>query len=214
MRVDETETTHALMWLRSDVPGSELVVVDESDHGLAVRGSQQAVDPIPYRLQYELWTDATWAATRFVATCEGAGWSRELTLERGAGGWTAMGAAHGRGELAAFDGVRVRPPAEPGISDPDSLASALDLDLGGSPLTNSLPVHRLGLLGRPVGHVSQIVSAWVLPPTLEVIASPQTYTVLAEDLVEYGDAGTGVAVRYDAQGWVLDYPGLARRAQQ
>jgi hypothetical protein len=86
------------------------------------------------------------------------------------------------------------------------------VDIGGSPLTNALPVHRLGLLDRPAGHVTELVSAWILPPTLEVVASAQSYTVLGNGRIRYDDAATGVDVRYDRDGWVDDYPGLAHRA--
>jgi hypothetical protein len=89
------------------------------------------------------------------------------------------------------------------------LAEAVDIDIGGSPLTNALPVHRLGLLRAPVGQIAQSVSAWVLPPTLEVVASAQRYTVLGQDRLRYGDAGTEVEIEYDREGWVRNYPGLA-----
>ena len=71
-------------------------------------------------------------------------------------------------------------------------------------------MHRLRLLGEaPIGHQERSVSAWVLPPTLEVIASAQTYTVLGGNRLRFGDAGTEVDIDYDREGWVEHYPGLA-----
>ncbi|MFD3446379.1 putative glycolipid-binding domain-containing protein [Microbacteriaceae bacterium 4G12] len=199
-----------LMWLRTDVPGSEVVMVDDSV-GLRARGSQHAVDPVPYALSYELSTDVGWATTRLVAHAEGAGWTRDLELIRVGEAWTSVWAAEGGHELASFDGSGVRAPAPPGIAEPETLRGAIDVDLGGSPLTNALPVRRLGLLDAEPGSVMRLVSAWVLPPTLEVVASAQTYTVLSNGRIRYGDAESGSTIEYDADGWVRDYEGLARR---
>jgi hypothetical protein len=201
---------HLLMWVRTDVPGSEIVVFDDRE-GLHARGSQHAVDPVPYALTYELWTDKTWATTRLTAHCEGAWWSRDLELTRTPDGWESAGSAHGAPLLAAFDGAEARPPAPPGIAEPAALKYALDIDIGGSPLTNALPVRRLALLsGRP-GRTIKLTGVWVLPPTLEVMASAQSYRPESESVVRYGDAATAVLVRFGADGWVDDYPGLVRR---
>lgn len=199
-----------LMWLRTDVPGSEVVVLDDRN-GLRARGSQHAVDPVPYALSYELWTDAAWATMRLVAHAEGAGWTRDLELTRNGDAWTSVSAAAGGAGLASFDGSGVRAPTPPGVVNGEALREAVDVDIGGSPLTNALPVRRLGLLHEPPGSVARLVSAWVLPPTLEVVASAQTYTVLSDGRIRYGDAENGAVVEYDTDGWVRDYGGLARR---
>ena len=68
------------------------------------------------------------------------------------------------------------------------------------------------LLHADVGSVVEIVAAWVLPPTLEVIASRQTFTVAGERRIRFGDDGTSVVVEYDAEEGVVDYPGIALRA--
>jgi len=220
----ETDLTPGLrdiFWVRTDVPGSEVVAVDDrtvSDHGVVerlghrVRGSQNAIDPVPYALTYELWTDTSWAATRLIAHTEGAGWTRDLELFRSGDGWVCEVDAVGNPTLASFDGSRIRYPAPPGARNLTSIHSAIDVDIGGSPLTNSLPVQRLGLLSAEPGQVTELVSVWVLPPTLEVVASAQTYRVVSANRIWYGDAATGVEVSYGPGGWVDEYPGLARRA--
>lgn len=186
----------------------------DDDSGLRARGSQHALDPVPYALTYDLEADGTWTPMRLVLHAEGAGWTRDLELVRTDDGWASMGAAHGEPTLAAFDGSAVRPPAPPGIADPDSLRFALDIDIGGSPLTNALTVHRLGLLnGRP-GRETELVVGWVLPPTLEAVAAHQRYSTLGDRRVRYGDATTGVDVLFGTDGWVEDYPGLARRVDR
>ena len=235
-----------LFWVRTDVPGSEVVAVDENavdehtvsdrtadelgvvehvelvehvghvEHvervGHRMRGSQHAIDPVPYALTYELWTDTSWATTRLIAHTEGAGWTRDLELLRSGDGWVWEVDAVGNPGLASFDGSGIRDPAPPGAHNLTSIHSAIDIDIGGSPLTNSLPVQRLGLLSAERGHVTELVSAWVLPPTLEVVASAQTYTALGGHRIRYGDFVAGVDVEYGSDGWVSVYPGLARRA--
>lgn len=197
------------MWVRADVPGSELVVVEESD-GLLMRGWQHAVDPVPYALSYELRVDGAGAAIQLSARAEAAGWSRDLRLRRSSDRWSCDSASVGAPELASFDGDGERR-AAPGLPDPAALDGVQDIDIGGSPLTNALPVRRLGLLDSSPGRTVTITSAWVLPPTLEVIASVQTYEVLGDHHIRYGDDGVHADIRYDADGWVGDYSGLARR---
>lgn len=198
-----------LMWRRTDVPGSEAVVLRQDGDGLVARGHQHAVDPSPYLLEYELTIADEWTRTHLVAHAAGPGWTRDLRLHRVDGVWSCGGDAQGAPGLHAWDGQKLREFAHPGFVEAESLAEAVDIDIGGSPLTNALPVHRLGLLRAPVGRVAQSVSAWVLPPTLEVVASAQTYTVLGQDRLRYGDAGTEVEIEYDREGWVRNYPSLA-----
>jgi hypothetical protein len=198
-----------LMWRRTDVPGSEAAVLHADEGGLVARGQQQAVDPVPYLLRYELMIADGWTTTHLVAYAEGAGWTRELELTRINGRWSCRGDAHGAPRLQAWDGQTLLDPARPGFGSAEPLSDAVDVDLGGSPLTNALPVHRLRLLQAPTGHVERSVSAWVLPPTLEVRASAQTYTVLGGNKLRFGDAGTEVDIEYDQEGWVQNYAGLA-----
>ena len=198
-----------LMWTRADVPGAEAVVLHDHEGGLVARGQQQAVDPHPYLLEYELTVADNWTTTHLVAHAEGAGWTRDLELTRADGQWSCRGAAQGAAQLRAWDGQALLDPAPPGFLTAEPFAEAIDIDIGGSPLTNALPVHRLRLLRAPIGHHVRSVSAWVLPPTLEVIASAQTYTVLGGSRLRFGDAGTEVDIDYDQEGWVQNYPGLA-----
>jgi hypothetical protein len=82
-------------------------------------------------------------------------------------------------------------------------------DLGWSPLFNSLPVIRDGLLeqGPPRGYVMR----WVDVPSLEIQVSEQRYEPLGEGLVRFR-AGTFTAdIRFDEAGLVVEYPGIATR---
>ncbi len=198
-----------LMWRRLDVPGTEIAFVTEQTGRLAVRGSQHALDPVPYSLTYQLHVGAE--RTALAAHAEGADWSRRLELARVAERWHVTTESHGASDLAAFDGEQLRPPAPPGIADPDQLRDALDVDLGGSPMTNSLPLRRLQMLHREPGWSTRILTAWVLPPTLEVVPSVQSYAVEGSRLIRYGDASSSLLVEYASDGWVAHYQGVAER---
>jgi hypothetical protein len=194
----------ALMWTRTDTPGAEHVVFDDR-HGLVAHGVQIAVDPVPYTCRYELYTDESWATARFTATAEGAGWMRTVRMERAAGRWRVTTAEQGQ-----FAGA-LKPAASsaahaPGIEDPDRLEDVLDVDLGGSPLTNTLPLKRLRLTGT-----ATVATAWVLPPSLAVVREEQTYTRLSENRVRYASDSFEADIELDERGYVRDYPGLATR---
>jgi hypothetical protein len=194
----------SMLWTRTDTPGAEQVVLDHR-RGLTARGVQVAVDPVPYACRYELHTDEGWATVRFEVTAEGAGWLRTVRMERAAGRWRVTTAEQGDLDAALrAAGVRASAP-QPGIEDPDSLADASDVDLAGSPLTNTLPLRRLGR--RDV----TITAAWVLLPSLAVVAAEQSYTVVSPTTVRYTSGSFSADLDLDEHQFVVRYPGLAVR---
>lgn len=195
----------ALLWTRLDTAGAEHVSFDDR-RGLVARGVQVAVDPIPYACRYELYTDEGWATARFEASVEGAGWLRTVRLEHAAGSWRVTTAEQGDLDAALRSaGVRAGAPL-PGIDDPDRLAEAVDVDLAGSPLTNTLPLRRVGFADV------KITAAWVLLPSLAVVASQQEYTMLGTGRVRYASGSFSAEVTVDEDGFVLRYEGMAARA--
>jgi hypothetical protein len=89
------------------------------------------------------------------------------------------------------------------------LGNADFFDLGWSPLFNSLPVIRDGLL-EP-GPPCEYVMRWVDVPSLEITTSGQRYEPLGRGLVRF-QAGTFMAdIQFDEAGLVLHYPGIASR---
>jgi hypothetical protein len=85
-------------------------------------------------------------------------------------------------------------------------------DLGWSPLFNSLPVMRDGLL-KP-GPARDYVMRWVDVPSLEVTTSAQRYEPLGHGLVRFRSGSFSAEIRFDENEFVLDYPGIARRASE
>ncbi|MEU8821502.1 putative glycolipid-binding domain-containing protein [Actinoplanes sp. NPDC048796] len=203
----------SLFWERKDTVGAENALVDSSS-GLYARGVALAVDPIPYTCRYELRTDAEWVTGYLDVVAEGAGWARSVRLELAAGRWRAT--TKEQGDLnAVLSSAGHAGAGFPGIEDPDRLFGAFDVDLGGSPLTNTLPVRRLGLhqaRGDEVGMAHRLNVAWVLLPSLEVVPADQIYTALPDGRVRYAGETFSADLTIDDDGFVIDYPGLAVRA--
>jgi uncharacterized protein len=89
------------------------------------------------------------------------------------------------------------------------LKDADAFDLGFSPLFNSIPVLRDRLhLG---GNARDYVMLWVDVPSLEVRRSEQRYTPLEEGVVRYSSGSFVADIRFDDDGFVAHYPGLAKR---
>jgi uncharacterized protein len=89
------------------------------------------------------------------------------------------------------------------------VGEVLDLDLGYSPLFNSLPVLRDRL--HEGGEAHDYVMAWVAVPELSVSESRQHYSPLGDGLVRFRSGTFSADVEFDADGFVVRYPGLAER---
>jgi uncharacterized protein len=83
-------------------------------------------------------------------------------------------------------------------------------DLGWSPLFNSLPVIRDGLLiaGPPRTYRMR----WVEVPSLQVSISEQRYEPLGNGTVRFRSSDFVRDITFDPQGFVVDYPGIGTRA--
>jgi uncharacterized protein len=105
----------------------------------------------------------------------------EVTIELlgdGAGGWSIPG----------FDGC-------------------IDMDLGFTPATNTLPIRRLGL---EVGDAADLDVVWLRFPELTLERMTQRYERLAEGRYRYSSPGFAAELRLDDHGLVLEYEGLWR----
>jgi uncharacterized protein len=194
-------------WNKDGMAGAEFAVVDFCGDGLRAEGSAIGFEPVPYRLEYKLVAESRLVTGSVVVVVRGDGWGRQLDLVRaGDGTWSARVEQRGTVDLADAGG------------DVAALAGALDVDLGLSPLFNTMPVlrHRLHDGGGP----ADFLMAWISVPALSLHPSPQRYTHLerrsaGERVVRFEATGEGEAfvadVVFDADGLVIDYPGLAAR---
>ncbi len=85
----------------------------------------------------------------------------------------------------------------------------LDLDLQASPLFNSLPVLRDRL--HEGGDAREYRMAFVNVPELSVERSAQRYVPLEYGVVRFRSGTFTADIEFDADGFVVRYPGLAER---
>jgi len=97
----------------------------------------------------------------------------------------------------------------------EALTDAVDVDLGSSPLTNSLPVLRSGI-GTHLRSV-ELQAAWVSVPDLSIKLDSQRYTWVgcaegsSHILYEAIDGSFSSEISFDGDGLVVSYPGIAQR---
>ena len=93
----------------------------------------------------------------------------------------------------------------------EGLSKAIDIDLGWSPSTNTLPIRRLGLsVGASSG---QLTAAWVRFPELRLEPLEQEYHRLQDRVYRYSSRrGTFQAkLLVDEHGMAEDYQGFWKR---
>lgn len=89
----------------------------------------------------------------------------------------------------------------------------IDVDLAGTPFTNTLPIRRLSL--RPQDGTRSLDMLYIPFDTFEPSRDAQQYTCLTEGRLyryEAGDRSFAADLPVDADGLVLDYPTLFNRA--
>jgi hypothetical protein len=188
------EQIRAVGWRRVGEFGAECCALGREGTDWWLAGTAVAtLDGVPAAARYTVRCDAAWR-TRAVAVTVSTGLSdRSLRLEVGDDGvWRRDG----------------RPLPE--------LDGCVDVDLGVTPATNTLPIRRLGLA---VGAQAEVVAAWVRFPDLSISPLRQRYTRLDADRYRYesgDDADTfrselevddlGLVQRYEG-GWVRETTG-------
>jgi hypothetical protein len=173
-----------VLWQTLVWPGSEYCCLWGYDDGWRITGTVlAAIEETPARIQYQVECDPAWH-TRLV----------EIEVEKGAASQTLY---------LAVDAQQRWRLAEQELT---SLAGYLDVDLGFTPATNTLPIRRLNLA---VGQSAEVTAVWVQFPSLEIKPLPQRYTRLAQDRYRYeSNYGAFVAeLEVDQDGLVIHYPG-------
>jgi len=98
-------------------------------------------------------------------------------------------------------------------SELPALEGCREVDIQVSPFTNSLPIGRLRL---DPGESADIAVAYIAVPELALAPAPQRYTRLGPDRYRYEALDTGFMadIAIDADGLVLDYPGIFQRVHR
>ena len=201
--------SRAITWVKNDPLGAEFADVLIAPgilaaNRLTAKGIAIGSKPVGYRLDYKLETKSEFITSGLLVVARGEGWRRRLDLRRlKSGRWTARTKAEGVLDMAPPGGDMAR------------LVDALDCDLAWSPLTNSMPVLRHGLLRG--GGSMDFVMAWVSVPDLSVHASRQRYTFVRKEgdlsVIRYEsrDSTFTAEITFDSDGLVVDYPGIGHR---
>lgn len=141
----------------------------------------------PVEARYEVVCDAGWRTERTQVSVRDASGERSLRLTVRAGRWFVNG------------------------HEETAVRGCVDVDLGWSPSTNTLPIRRLAL---PAGRGSgPLIMAWVRFPELTIEPLPQTYQHTSRRNYRYASRGGAFAADIDVDdaGVVLDYEGVWQR---
>lgn len=142
---------------------------------------------ITYGVRYRIDCDTAWHVLRFsIETTSG----KRLAL-------SSDGEGHWRGE----DG-----------RDLPEFEGCIDIDLAGTPFTNTLPIRRLGL--TPQSGTAKLTMLYVPFDTFDPFPDRQNYTCLTQNRLyryEAGDRSFAADLPVDEDGLVTDYPTLFER---
>jgi hypothetical protein len=171
----------ALAWKRVDTVGLERFEVRRSAEVWTLRGSILLVhERAAFEARYELACDHAWVTRTVAVDLRGPEGDRSLRLTAKEGRWH-------------IDGV-----------EREAIRGCVDVDLGWSPSTNTLPIRRLDL---SIGDTRAVTAAWVRFPELTVEPLPQEYRRLAERRYRYSSAGgrSVAELEVDDEGLVKTY---------
>jgi hypothetical protein len=182
-----------LTWRAQDVSRMESVRVQLSGKRIKANGrivaTATATNPA-FGAFYEMQTDESGATKRFGLTVTLAERERQLALARDEENmW--MVTDHQGERREAYDG-------------------ALDVDVVLSPFFNALPIRRLGLQERADSITLPMV--YVNVPEMTVSAATVSYSSLGGlEGIKLRSPVADTTLSVDSDGFILDYPGLAKR---
>ncbi len=185
----------SVFWRPLDEIGLEHLLLSMSDAGIHADGMilQTKAGRGPFRARYRIEAAPDWTMRACdIRVGEPGRPERRLDLRvDGEGHWRDEASGN---PLPALDGCR-------------------EVDIQVSPFTNSLPIGRLKLA---TGEAHEIRAAYITVPELILSRAPQRYARLAADRYRYEGLGTGFAadLAVDADGLVLDYPGIFQRVER
>jgi uncharacterized protein len=192
-RVWRSSVEREVMWVPCEGPGLEHLRLVTSGSGIVANGLVIGLEAgRPFRIGYEIRCDGRWRVREVRATAPDLEQPVLELLADGEGHWK-----RGGGEpMPELDGC-------------------IDVDISATPFTNTLPIRRLGL--EP-GESADVDVAYILVPELLVGPERQRYGCLEAQAdgglyrFEALPSGFTAELPVDADGLVIDYPGLFRRA--
>jgi len=197
---DPTRLVRTVLWQRIDSPGSEWCTLEQEPDGWRFRGivlTEAATVPVLVQYAVALASDWSTRAVEIVMRSGDVTEPRELRLTVAPGPrWQ----------------IEREPSPDPAMPQDDLMAlhGLVDIDLGFSPVTNTLPIRRLD---PAIGDAVAVTAAWVRFPELTIEPLPQRYIRLAERRYRYESAGGAFVaeIEVDDLGLVTAYEGGWRR---
>jgi uncharacterized protein len=185
-----------VLWQGIQSPGSEWCALEREPEGWRFRGIVLAeVASVPVLVEYAVALASDWStrAVEIVMRSGDASEPRELTLTV---------APDQRWQIARVPSPNPAMPQD----DLQALLGLVDVDLGFSPVTNTLPIRRLN---PAIGEAVAVTAAWVRFPELTIEPLPQRYIRLAERRYRYESAGGAFVaeIEVDDLGLVTAYEG-------
>jgi uncharacterized protein len=187
-RDEDGEPVRVRTWRFLRGTGLERCELRSAADGWRLRGSLVLHDGTrSAEAHYVVACDTAWRTRRMAAVVRDGAGERSLELEVEGERWLERGR-----ELEAVRGC-------------------IDVDLGWSPSTNTLPIRRLGL--APGAASGLVRAAWVRFPELSVSVLPQEYVRLGERRYRYTSNGGAFTaeLEVDELGLVVDYGGVWER---
>ena len=185
-----------LTWRAPDASRMESVRVQLSGNRVKANGRLVAAateEHVAFGVYYDLQTDESGAVKRLGMTVTVAERERQLVIARDEENMWLVTDARGESRLG-YDG-------------------ALDVDMVFSPFFNALPIRRARLHQRAASVT--LPTIYLDLPQMAVAAAEASYSSAGPGQpIQVHTPGTdprGVALRVDADGFVIDYPGLAAR---
>ena len=173
-------STQSVLWRNTQTFGTDYCTLHEHPLGYDLEGTVLTVlGALPYLIHYEV-------------RCDKANQTKEVSVR------SASGETEGQLNLYADKGRWWR-----GGREVSGLYGCVDVDLGVTPATNTLPIRRLRL---EVGESRDIRAAWVKFPRLEIEPMAQRYTRVAEYRYRYESKNVEVDLEVGSAGLVTHYP--------
>lgn len=181
-----------VLWRGLYLPGAEYCSLVHGEDGVRLEGTAVvSADQRPYVARYRILCDLAWN-TRLV----------EVGLRADPEGERTLTIVIDKEQRWRRDGDALA-----------DVSGCVDVDLGFSPATNTLPIRRLNL---PVGSAREVTAGWVKFPDLTVRPLRQRYSRLsaATYLYESLESGFRAEIEVDDTGMVLRYAGGWERIAQ
>jgi hypothetical protein len=179
-----------VVWEPVEYKGMEYLQLWQRDQSVEVESVVLGIeDRMAFRLNYRLLCDGQFSIQGF--SVESAGQEPLDLITDGRGNWSNV------------EGHRL-----------PQFTGCIDIDITATPFTNTLPIRRVHW---EVGQIQEFKMLYITVPELMLSVSPQRYTCLekmeegALFYFEVLDTGFTAELPVDAEGLVLDYPGLFKR---